>query len=49
MRETLKKLRKMNPKTHPRLFRVLAVVIGGTAGLILASYVSGWPAALWGH
>jgi hypothetical protein len=49
MRETLRKLRKMNPQTHPRFFRVLAVVIGGLAGLYVASYASGWPTAIWGH
>lgn len=49
MLEKLKKLRGMNPQTHPGLFRVVALVLGGSIGLFLISYATGFPAAIWGY
>jgi hypothetical protein len=37
----------MNPQTHPRLFRTIALVGGGLIGILAASCASGWPTALW--
>ena len=42
------RFRGMNPKTHPKFFTVLALVIGALMGLMIASKVSGWPAFIWG-
>lgn len=40
--------RGITPQSHPKLVYSTAIIIGVVLGLGLASYVSGWPTAIWG-